>query len=50
MMLEAHPGVVQALRAKYPRYRAHAIDASPLIRVVIDEVVAWSATAGPLEG
>ena len=47
---QAHPGVVQALRAKYPRYRAHAIDASPLIRVVIDEVVSWSATAGPLEG
>jgi len=46
---EAHRRVVQAMRAKYPQYRTHAIDASPMIRVVIDEVSAWSATAGPLQ-
>ena len=44
-----HSRVVQALRAKYPQYRGHDIDALPLIRVVIDEVVAWSAEAGPLQ-
>ncbi len=41
--------VVQALRAKYPQYREHRIDALPLIRVVIDEVVAGSAQPGPLQ-
>jgi coenzyme F420-0:L-glutamate ligase/coenzyme F420-1:gamma-L-glutamate ligase len=46
---EAHRRVVQALRTKYPQYRSQAIDASPLIRVVIDEVVGWSATSGPLQ-
>ena len=46
---EAHRGVVRALRAKYPQYRDHAIDAAPMIRVVIDEVSSWSATAGPLQ-
>ena len=46
---EAHRRVVQAMRAKYPQYRAHAIDASPMIRVVIDEVSSWSAAEGPLQ-
>ena len=46
---EAHRSVVQAMRAKYPQYRDHAIDTSPMIRVVIDEVSSWSATAGPLQ-
>ncbi len=45
----AHQRVVRALRAKYPQYREHRIDALPLIRVVIDEVVSWSAKAGPLQ-
>ena len=45
----AHRRVVQAMRAKYPQYRAHAIDASPMIRVVIDEVISWTAAAGPLQ-
>jgi PPOX class probable F420-dependent enzyme len=42
-----HARVVQALRAKYPQYRAQRIDALPLISVVIDEFVSWSAEAGP---
>lgn len=46
---EAHRVVVRAMRTKYPPYRAHAIDTSPMIRVVIDEVISWSATAGPLQ-
>ncbi len=45
---EAHHRMVRALRVKYPQYRAQAIDASPLIRVLIDEVVSWSASEGPL--
>ena len=47
---EAHQRMVRALRSKYPQHRAHAIDASRLIRVDLDEVVAWSATPGLLEG
>ena len=46
---EAHRRVVQAMRAKYPQYRDHAIDTSPMIRVVVDEVSSWSAAAGPLQ-
>jgi PPOX class probable F420-dependent enzyme len=46
---EEHRRVMQAMRAKYPQYRAHAINASPMSRVVIDEVISWSATAGPLQ-
>ena len=45
----AHARVIEALRAKYPQYRGQRIDALPLIRVVIDEVVSWSAKAGPLQ-
>jgi len=41
---EAHAAAVDALRMKYPQYRGHAIDVRPLIRVVIAEVVSWSAS------
>ena len=40
----AHAAAVDALRAKYPQYREHAIDTLPMIRVVIAEVLSWSAT------
>jgi PPOX class probable F420-dependent enzyme len=41
---EAHSAAVDALRTKYPQYRGHAIDVRPLIRIVIAEVVSWSAS------
>lgn len=41
---EAHAAAVDALRTKYPQYRGHAIDVRPLIRIVIAEVVSWSAS------
>jgi PPOX class probable F420-dependent enzyme len=33
-----------ALRARYPQYRAMALESRPLIRIVPSQVVAWSAT------
>jgi PPOX class probable F420-dependent enzyme len=47
----AEPGVhrwaVEALRSKYPQYRAQHLEGSPLIRITIDDTVAWSATTEP---
>ena len=40
----AHQQAVQALRIKYPQYLGHRIDASPMIRVLIGEVISWSAS------
>jgi PPOX class probable F420-dependent enzyme len=33
-----------ALRAKYPQYRAMALEARPLLRITPDRVVSWTAT------
>jgi PPOX class probable F420-dependent enzyme len=41
---EAHAWAVRGLRAKYPQYREQHIEALPLIRVIIDGVVSWSAS------
>jgi PPOX class probable F420-dependent enzyme len=41
-----HRWAVEALRNKYPQYRTHRIETSPMIRVVIDEVASWSAATG----
>ncbi|MEJ7748517.1 MAG: TIGR03668 family PPOX class F420-dependent oxidoreductase [Candidatus Limnocylindrales bacterium] len=35
--------VARALRAKYPQYREHDLDARPLIRIGIERVVGWTA-------
>lgn len=42
----SHRRLVAALRAKYPQYGDQRIEAAPMIRVVFDEVTAWSASAG----
>ena len=42
---EDHEHAVQALRSKYPQYRDQRIDELPLIRIVLDEAISWSATA-----
>lgn len=36
-------GALAALRAKYPQYRAMALEARPLIRITPERVVAWAA-------
>jgi PPOX class probable F420-dependent enzyme len=38
-----HAAAVAGLRAKYTQYADHDLDGRPLIRVVADRVVAWSA-------
>jgi hypothetical protein len=43
---EVHQITVAALRVTYPQYRRHVIDVLPMIRVVIGEVVSWSASEG----
>ena len=36
-----------ALRARYPQYRAMALEALPLIRITPTRLVGWSATPAP---
>jgi hypothetical protein len=40
-----HATVVGALRAKYPQYRTHDLERSPLIQIVVADVTGWSASA-----
>ncbi len=35
------PGTIEALRAKYPQYRAHRLESRPLIRITLERVVTW---------
>jgi PPOX class probable F420-dependent enzyme len=39
----AHASAVQALRAKYPQYRHHRLEASPLIEVRVTSAGSWQA-------
>ncbi len=41
----AHAPAVAALRAKYPQYRAMALDGRPIIRITPTEVSGWAAAA-----
>ena len=43
-----HAGVVEALRAKYPPYRTHALEARPIIAVTVERTTGW-ALLGPDE-
>ena len=36
-----HAAAVGALRAKYPQYAAHRLEARPLLRFLVDHVVTW---------
>jgi PPOX class probable F420-dependent enzyme len=38
-----HAAAVAGLRAKYPQYESQALDGRPVIRIVADRVIAWSA-------
>jgi PPOX class probable F420-dependent enzyme len=47
-----HVRAVEALRARYPQYRDHALETRPLIRLVPTRTVWWSGggESGPGEG
>lgn len=38
-----HARAVQLLRARYPQYAGHALEAQPVIRIVIERTSSWSA-------
>ncbi len=37
------PGIIEALRAKYPQYVAHRLESRPLLRIDIERVSTWGA-------
>jgi PPOX class probable F420-dependent enzyme len=41
----AHAAAVAALRARYPQYKTHRLEARPLIRITIERVTDWGAIA-----
>jgi PPOX class probable F420-dependent enzyme len=38
-----HDDVIAALRAKYPQYAGHHLEARPILRFSVDRVVSWGA-------
>lgn len=42
-----HPAAVRALRAKYPQYASHRLEARPLIRIALQHATSWGALALP---
>lgn len=40
---DEHTGALAALRARYPQYRAMALEGRPALRIIPTRVVAWSA-------
>lgn len=40
---EEHAPALASLRARYPQYRAMALEAAPVIRVAVESCVAWRA-------
>ncbi len=38
-----HAAAVAALRAKYPQYAGHHLEARPIIRIAIERVTTWGA-------
>ncbi|MEO5964452.1 MAG: TIGR03668 family PPOX class F420-dependent oxidoreductase [Candidatus Limnocylindrales bacterium] len=43
--VEEHARAVAGLRAKYPQYHEHDLDARPMIRIAVDRVVTWGDPA-----
>lgn len=39
--VDEHAAAVAALRAKYPQYASHRLEARPIIRVTIDAIRSW---------
>ena len=44
-VVESEPMAVAALRAKYPQYADHDLESRPMIRIEIERVVSWEASA-----
>lgn len=42
-----HAAAVKALRAKYPQYGSHDLEARPIIRIAIEHVTSWGALEAP---
>ena len=38
---------ISALRARYPRYVSHRLEARPMIRIVIDRTTSWGVLESP---
>jgi len=47
---DAPGGVIGALRAKYPQYATHRLEARPLIAISITRGTSWGALDGPPDG
>ena len=41
----ADPGIIAALRSKYPQYVDHDLESRPVIRITVDRAVGWAASA-----
>jgi hypothetical protein len=39
------PGVVSALRARYPQYVEHDLEGRPMLAIELERAVRWSAAA-----
>ena len=39
----AFSGAIDRLRAKYPQYATHALEASPMIAIEVDRAISWGA-------
>jgi PPOX class probable F420-dependent enzyme len=48
--VEEHAAAVEALRAKYPQYRAQSLEDRPIIRVTIDRALSWGELLGEPAG
>jgi len=45
-VIDPHPDVVAALRAKYPQYADHRLESRPMIQITIERVRSWGTLAG----
>lgn len=43
----AREAAIAALRARYPQYATHGLEARPIIRIAIERTASWSALALP---
>jgi PPOX class probable F420-dependent enzyme len=46
----AHPGIVAALRAKYPQYATHGLDDRPLVAITIERATRWGRRLASARG
>jgi PPOX class probable F420-dependent enzyme len=41
-----HPGIVAALRARYPQYATHRLETRPIIAITVERATRWSVANG----